>query len=368
MARFASGKHALGECDRCGFAVPYRSLSAEITQGRPNGLRVCPACLDKDHPQETLLPRIRPDDPQALQFARPQQNLDQQRQMRRPSYIPTPYIGPVATDCVPLLNYGWQAGTAANGGFPLDGIGRSASGVVRDPTFVTTLLNFESAGDPWRDQSRYNLTFTPTPATPNGNQGVLRTTPGFNGSAGALQSYFTFSGVVAFLSARHPFTIGTQNFTIEAWVLNQNGTHCAIGLFDPVGALDSISAHKPIVVANGGPIQAFYNGGAVSNLALATGWQHVFFARRGSLSFVGGGGNWATNNDLGIWPFSSSTDVIVGGVNSTGFANGAGTTVDGARVTIGEARYIPANATSSGGANPFGTYTIPSFPLIDDSL
>jgi hypothetical protein len=102
MPRFASGKYALGECDRCGFAVPYRSLVPDTTMGRPNGLRVCPSCVDAEQPQETLLPRLRVDDPQALQFARPQQNLEQQRRLRRPVYVTTPYIGRLRTTCTSL--------------------------------------------------------------------------------------------------------------------------------------------------------------------------------------------------------------------------------------------------------------------------
>ena len=61
---FASGKHALAICDRCGFSYPYEDIGEEW-----NGARVCPDCYDYKHPQ--LEPaRVRAD-PEALQFARP---------------------------------------------------------------------------------------------------------------------------------------------------------------------------------------------------------------------------------------------------------------------------------------------------------
>tara|TARA_B100002019_G_scaffold8083_1_gene6411 strand:- start:67 stop:831 length:765 start_codon:yes stop_codon:yes gene_type:complete len=70
MARYASGKKSVALCDRCGQQYPYQDLKEQIENKRPNGLRVCPPCLDKDHPQ-LQLGRQRIVDPQALRHPRP---------------------------------------------------------------------------------------------------------------------------------------------------------------------------------------------------------------------------------------------------------------------------------------------------------
>lgn len=61
---------ALGECDRCGFPYRLNELHREFYDQRPNGLLVCKACLDKDHPQ-LLLGKIKVYDPQSLINPRP---------------------------------------------------------------------------------------------------------------------------------------------------------------------------------------------------------------------------------------------------------------------------------------------------------
>lgn len=61
---------ALGLCDRCGFAFHLNELHEEIYDQRPNGLKVCSVCLDKDNPQ-LQLGRYPIDDPQSLLNPRP---------------------------------------------------------------------------------------------------------------------------------------------------------------------------------------------------------------------------------------------------------------------------------------------------------
>jgi len=51
---FASGKRSHAICDRCGFKYRYPQLQFEIENLRRNGLKVCPSCLDDDHPQLQL--------------------------------------------------------------------------------------------------------------------------------------------------------------------------------------------------------------------------------------------------------------------------------------------------------------------------
>jgi|TARA_R110000751_G_scaffold228294_1_gene329932 hypothetical protein len=62
---FATGKFALGICDRCGFQYPLSELTKEWT-----GLMVCKEeCFERKHPQ--LFPIRLTTDPEALRNARP---------------------------------------------------------------------------------------------------------------------------------------------------------------------------------------------------------------------------------------------------------------------------------------------------------
>ena len=72
---YASAPWAWGLCDRCGFRTPLRELKYEVYDQRPNGLRVCPECHDKDHPQ-LQVSRLKVDDPIGLRDPRP--DIDKQ--------------------------------------------------------------------------------------------------------------------------------------------------------------------------------------------------------------------------------------------------------------------------------------------------
>ena len=68
--RFAAGKRAISECDRCGQRFQLKVLKTEIIKTKKYDLLVCPECWDPDHPQLQL--GMRPvDDPQALRNPRP---------------------------------------------------------------------------------------------------------------------------------------------------------------------------------------------------------------------------------------------------------------------------------------------------------
>lgn len=73
VARYARGSRAWGICDRCGFRYLLNQLKREIFDQRFNGLRVCPNCLDKDHPQ-LRQGDIVIADPQSLYDPRPDVN------------------------------------------------------------------------------------------------------------------------------------------------------------------------------------------------------------------------------------------------------------------------------------------------------
>ena len=67
--RFASGKIAIAECDRCGQQFKLKKLKTEIIKQRKYDLLVCPACWDPDHPQ-LMLGTFPVEDPQALRNPR----------------------------------------------------------------------------------------------------------------------------------------------------------------------------------------------------------------------------------------------------------------------------------------------------------
>lgn len=67
--RFASGKIAIAECDRCGQQFQLKQLKTEIIKQRKYQLLVCSECFDPDHPQ-LMLGTFPVDDPQALRNPR----------------------------------------------------------------------------------------------------------------------------------------------------------------------------------------------------------------------------------------------------------------------------------------------------------
>ena len=67
--RFASGKWAIAECDRCGQRYKLKQLRTEIIKTKNYNLLVCPECWDPDHPQ-LQLGMYPVDDPQAVRNPR----------------------------------------------------------------------------------------------------------------------------------------------------------------------------------------------------------------------------------------------------------------------------------------------------------
>lgn len=76
--RFADGKHALAECDRCGVRVPYKELKRQFYALHDTGLLMCPDCWDPDHPQ-LQQGKWPVNDPQALRNPRPDTGLTASR-------------------------------------------------------------------------------------------------------------------------------------------------------------------------------------------------------------------------------------------------------------------------------------------------
>jgi hypothetical protein len=67
--RFASGKHSIAECDRCGQRYKLKQLKKEIIKLKEYNLLVCPECWDPDQPQ-LQLGMFPVDDPQAVRNPR----------------------------------------------------------------------------------------------------------------------------------------------------------------------------------------------------------------------------------------------------------------------------------------------------------
>lgn len=84
--RFASGKNAIAECDRCGQRYKLKELKKEVIKTKLYNLLVCPTCWDPDHPQ-LQLGMYPVDDPQGLRDPR-----------RDLSYYQSGYTGLQVTD------------------------------------------------------------------------------------------------------------------------------------------------------------------------------------------------------------------------------------------------------------------------------
>lgn len=68
--RFASGKNAIAQCDRCDQRFKLTVLKREVIKTKNYDLLVCPECWDPDHPQ-LQLGMYPVDDPQGLRNPRP---------------------------------------------------------------------------------------------------------------------------------------------------------------------------------------------------------------------------------------------------------------------------------------------------------
>lgn len=68
--RFASGKNAISECDRCGFRYKLKELKKLTIKTKQVNIKVCRNCWEPDQPQ-LQLGMYPVDDPQALREPRP---------------------------------------------------------------------------------------------------------------------------------------------------------------------------------------------------------------------------------------------------------------------------------------------------------
>ncbi len=67
--RFANGKWAIAECDRCGQRYKLKQLKPLVIKTKQINILVCPECYEPDHPQ-LQLGMYPVDDPQAVRNPR----------------------------------------------------------------------------------------------------------------------------------------------------------------------------------------------------------------------------------------------------------------------------------------------------------
>lgn len=69
-SKYASGKHSIAECDRCGFRYKLKELKTLTIKTKNVRIKVCPTCWEPDQPQLSL--GLYPvNDPQAVREPRP---------------------------------------------------------------------------------------------------------------------------------------------------------------------------------------------------------------------------------------------------------------------------------------------------------
>ena len=74
--RFASGKWAIAQCDRCNFRYKLKELKRLVIKTKNINILVCPTCWEPDQPQ-LQLGMYPVDDPQALRDPRPDNSYGQ---------------------------------------------------------------------------------------------------------------------------------------------------------------------------------------------------------------------------------------------------------------------------------------------------
>ena len=74
--KFATGKKAISECDRCGQRFKLKQLRKLVIKTKVTNILVCPECWEPDHPQ-LKLGMYPVNDPQALRNPRPDTSYEQ---------------------------------------------------------------------------------------------------------------------------------------------------------------------------------------------------------------------------------------------------------------------------------------------------
>jgi hypothetical protein len=91
--KFASGKYAIAQCDRCGFRFKLKQLRQLVVKTKKVNILVCGECWEEDHPQ-LQLGMYPVNDPQAVRNPRTDTN----------SYYQSGYTGMQLTDQIGSSN------------------------------------------------------------------------------------------------------------------------------------------------------------------------------------------------------------------------------------------------------------------------
>ena len=132
--RFASGKYAIAECDRCGQRYKLKQLRTLTIKTKNVNIKVCPECWEPDQPQ-LQLGMYPVDDPQALRNPRPDTSY---YQSGLNGLQLTNSVGPGINDTggpemgSRMIQWGWNpVGMGNDGGLtPNDLIGNGQVGIV----------------------------------------------------------------------------------------------------------------------------------------------------------------------------------------------------------------------------------------------
>lgn len=116
--RFASGKKAIAECDRCGFRFRLKELRSLVIKTKQVNVLVCKECWEPDHPQ-LMLGMYPVSDPQALRNPRPD------RSYVASGVLPSGYPGEGSRD----TQWGWA---------PVGGASLNAAGLTPNNLVATT--------------------------------------------------------------------------------------------------------------------------------------------------------------------------------------------------------------------------------------
>ena len=140
-SKYASGKHAIAQCDRCNFRYPLKQLKRLVIKTKNVNILVCPECWEPDQPQLSL--GLYPvNDPQAVRNPRPDSPSYYQSGLNGLQTISI--TGPLQTETgVPLLGsriiqWGWRpVGGASYFDAPLTPNDLVAVGNVSNVTVTT---------------------------------------------------------------------------------------------------------------------------------------------------------------------------------------------------------------------------------------
>lgn len=116
-SKYSSGKHAIAECDRCGFRYKLTELRKLTIKTKQVSIKVCATCWEPDHPQLHL--GLYPvNDPQAVREPRPDVSY-QQSGYTGLQLTNTPGVS-VDSDGYPndgsrVIQWGWQPVGGASG-------------------------------------------------------------------------------------------------------------------------------------------------------------------------------------------------------------------------------------------------------------